>query len=105
MDNVTESVLVLQRLVRVLQQLEAACTLSSEKLWLRGSCLDEGLTRCYTSLSTLSATIRSLEAEEESEGDNHERRAEKIAELLSRILPLLKKLTASTKGDGSSKAD
>jgi hypothetical protein len=91
----------------VLQQLEAACSASSDKLWRSGSCFDKGLARCYTALCSLSATIRNLEIQD-SEGDNvddQERRTEKIAELLSRMLPLLKKLTAVTKGDGSSKAD
>lgn len=70
--------------------------------------MDKDLTRCYTSLSSLSATIRNLEVQDGEGGENlndQERRTEKIAELLSRLLPMLKKLTAITKGDGSSKAD
>ena len=91
----------------MLQQLEAACSASSDKLWQSGSCLDKGLIRCYTALCSLSATVRNLEVQD-SERDNvhdQERRTQKIAELLSRMLPMLKKLTAVTKGDGSSKAD
>ncbi|KAG0609799.1 hypothetical protein M758_7G014800 [Ceratodon purpureus] len=106
-EELIGNTVVLTRLVRVLQQLEAACLASSDKLWQSGSCLDKGLTRCYTTLCSLSATIRNLEAQdsEEDKADGQERRTEKIAELLSRILPMLKKLTAVTKGDGSSKAD
>lgn len=106
-QELISNTVVLTRLVRVLQQLEAACSASSDKLWKSGSCLDKGLARCYTALCSLSATIRNLEIQD-SEGDDvddQERRTEKIAELLSRMLPLLKKLTAVTKGDGSSKAD
>lgn len=105
-QELVNNTLVLTRLLRVLQQLEAACSASSDKLWQRGGCLDKGLTRCYTALCSLSATLRNLEGPNKGgDSGDEERRTEKIAELLSRMVPMAKKLTAITKGDGSSKAD
>jgi hypothetical protein len=100
-------ILMLQRLLQVLQQLVAACSASSNRLWQTGSSLDKGLTECYTTLRALLISLRaeSEQVEDKENNNESERRAEKSMELLSRMLPMLKQLTATTKGNGSSKAD
>ena len=72
-------ILMLQRLVQVLQQLVAACSASSNRLWQTGSSLDKGLTECYTTLRALLISLRveSEQVERQENNNESERRAEK----------------------------
>jgi hypothetical protein len=112
-NAVANNPLVLTRLLQILQLLVVACfgsRGSSIKLWPQGSSLDSSLAHCHMALravvvpDALPGPVTSDNTTEDK-SNRQPKSAEKVSELVSRVLPLLKQLAFVNKGDGCSKVD
>ncbi len=107
-NAVASNPLVLTRLLQILQLLVVACFGSRGsyiKLWPQGSSLDSSLAHCHMALRAVVVPDALPDNTTEDKSNKQPKRGEKVTELMSRVLPLLKQLAFVNKGDGCSKVD